>query len=110
MKVRFRCPPELKGILPEPYPAKRGLPSWLKEMAAAAFCPDTGLLCINGVHEFLDIEIQAAEPEPQQRVARIFRQGSLENSFGLAGSPFGGALCRAGQRGLPGLPGVRAHF
>lgn len=42
MKVRFRCPPELKGILPQPYPAKRGLPSWLKEMAAAAFCPDIG--------------------------------------------------------------------
>lgn len=42
MKVRFRCPPELKGILPEPYPARRGLPDWLKEMSAAAFCPDIG--------------------------------------------------------------------
>lgn len=42
MKVRFRCPPELKGILPEPYPARRGLPAWLKEMAASAYSPDLG--------------------------------------------------------------------
>lgn len=42
MKVSFRCPPELKGIIPEPYPAKRGLPDWLKQMSAAAFCPDIG--------------------------------------------------------------------
>ena len=42
MKVRFRCPPELKGILPQPFPARKGLPAWFKDMAAAAFCPDIG--------------------------------------------------------------------
>lgn len=36
MNVRFRCPPELAEILPRPYPAKRGLPDWLKRMAATA--------------------------------------------------------------------------
>ena len=36
MKVQFRCPPELTDILPRPYPAKRGLPDWLKRMAATA--------------------------------------------------------------------------
>ena len=36
MKVHFRCPPELAGILPRPFVAKRGLPEWLKRMAATA--------------------------------------------------------------------------
>jgi hypothetical protein len=36
MKVQFRCPPELTGILPQPFAAKRGLPEWLKRMAATA--------------------------------------------------------------------------
>ena len=40
MRIVFRCPPELKGILPEPYPAKRGLPNWLKKMPMTAYSPD----------------------------------------------------------------------
>jgi len=36
MNVRFRCPPELTDVLPRPYAAKRGLPDWLKRMAATA--------------------------------------------------------------------------
>lgn len=40
MKVHFRCPPELTDVLPQPYPAKRGLPDWLKRMAATAPCAD----------------------------------------------------------------------
>ena len=36
MKVQFRCPPELTDILPRPYAAKRGIPEWLKRMAATA--------------------------------------------------------------------------
>lgn len=36
MKVQFRCPPELTDILPRPYAAKRGMPDWLKRMAATA--------------------------------------------------------------------------
>ncbi len=36
MNVRFRCPPELKRILPRPVPARRGLPDWLKAMAKTA--------------------------------------------------------------------------
>ncbi len=42
MKVRFRCPPELKGLLPTPFPAKRGLPDWLKDMATTAASSDAG--------------------------------------------------------------------
>ena len=36
MKIKFRCPPELAGRLPKPYPAKRGLPDWLKGMPMSA--------------------------------------------------------------------------
>ena len=33
MKIVFRCPPELEGLIPPPIPAKRGLPDWLKTMS-----------------------------------------------------------------------------
>lgn len=36
MNIRFCCPPELTDTLPRPYPAKRGIPTWLKRMAATA--------------------------------------------------------------------------
>lgn len=42
MKVRFRCPPELRGVLPEPIAAKHGLPAWFKEMSASARSEDLG--------------------------------------------------------------------
>ena len=42
MKIKFRCPPELEDALPRPYPAKRGLPEWLKAMPMAAQSPDLG--------------------------------------------------------------------
>ena len=42
MNIRFRCPPELADILPRPFPAKRGLPEWLKRMAATAPSADAG--------------------------------------------------------------------
>ena len=29
--IRFHCPPELKGKVPEPVPAKRSIPAWLKD-------------------------------------------------------------------------------
>lgn len=37
MTLRFRCPPELEGLVPPPMPAVRGLPSWLKSMPSQAF-------------------------------------------------------------------------
>lgn len=40
MRIVFRCPPELKDVLPEPYPAKRSLPNWLKQMPMMAYSPD----------------------------------------------------------------------
>ena len=42
MKITFRCPPELKDKLPKPYPAKRGLPDWLKAMPMSAYSADLG--------------------------------------------------------------------
>ena len=36
MRVVFRCPPELEGVLPRPIPARRGLPDWLKSMGMMA--------------------------------------------------------------------------
>lgn len=42
MKITFRCPPELEGRLPKPFPAKRGLPEWLKTMSMTAEAPDFG--------------------------------------------------------------------
>lgn len=40
LKITFRCPPELTDVLPQPCAAKRGLPDWLKPMAASAPCDD----------------------------------------------------------------------
>jgi hypothetical protein len=37
MKVTFRCDPALEPILPKPFPAKLGLPDWLKQMPMTAF-------------------------------------------------------------------------
>jgi len=37
MKVTFRCPPELRAVLPEPYPARRGVPDWFKKMPMEAY-------------------------------------------------------------------------
>lgn len=36
MKIVFRCPPELEGLLPRPVPAREGLPAWLKSMPSEA--------------------------------------------------------------------------
>ena len=43
MKVVFRCPPELKGLIPEPIMARRGLPDWLKNMPSHVLSGDLGL-------------------------------------------------------------------
>ncbi|NBC32564.1 MAG: hypothetical protein GVY13_07800 [Alphaproteobacteria bacterium] len=42
MRIVFRCPPELEGLLPRPVPARRGLPDWLKRMAMTAADADLG--------------------------------------------------------------------
>ncbi|MEK9673293.1 MAG: hypothetical protein VW268_12460 [Rhodospirillaceae bacterium] len=42
MRIEFKCYPELKGILPEPVPAKRMTPDWLKGMPMTALDPDIG--------------------------------------------------------------------
>jgi hypothetical protein len=42
MKITFRCPPELKDRLPKPYPARRGLPDWLRAMPMSAPSPELG--------------------------------------------------------------------
>lgn len=42
MKVTFRCPPELEGLLPRPVPAKTALPDWFKAMPLRAFDADLG--------------------------------------------------------------------
>jgi hypothetical protein len=36
MRVTFRCPPELEGLLPRPVPASDGLPGWVRSMPASA--------------------------------------------------------------------------
>jgi hypothetical protein len=43
MKLRFRCPPELDAILPQPVPAVLGLPDWFKSMPSRAFNPTMGI-------------------------------------------------------------------
>ncbi|HET6520944.1 MAG TPA: hypothetical protein VFG47_14150 [Geminicoccaceae bacterium] len=43
MRVRFRCPPGLEGVLPRPVPARRGLPDWLRAMPPAAFSDELGM-------------------------------------------------------------------
>lgn len=40
MKIVFRCPPELRGLIPEPLPARRGLPAWLRAMPNTARSAD----------------------------------------------------------------------
>jgi hypothetical protein len=35
--LKFRCPPELEGLLPPPVPANQGVPDWIKSMPAKAF-------------------------------------------------------------------------
>jgi hypothetical protein len=35
--IKFRCPPELAGLLPRPIPAVLGLPDWFKSMPQTAF-------------------------------------------------------------------------
>jgi len=35
--LKFRCPPELEGVIPPPVPAAQGVPDWLKTMPANAF-------------------------------------------------------------------------
>lgn len=35
--IRFRCPAELEGLLPQPVPANLGVPDWLKAMPNSAF-------------------------------------------------------------------------
>ena len=42
MNLRFRCPPELEGVLPQPIPAVLGLPDWFKSMPSQAFNPSMG--------------------------------------------------------------------
>jgi hypothetical protein len=37
LEIKFRCPPELEGVLPRPVPAVRGLPDWFKSMPQTAF-------------------------------------------------------------------------
>lgn len=37
--VRFRCPPELEGLVPMPAPAVDGLPAWVREMPAVTMNP-----------------------------------------------------------------------
>ena len=42
MQVVFRCPPELRGLIPEPTLARRGLPDWLKAMPTKVASGDLG--------------------------------------------------------------------
>lgn len=42
MRVTFRCPPELRDLLPRPIPARRSLPEWLRRMPATAPVADVG--------------------------------------------------------------------
>jgi hypothetical protein len=37
MTLTFRCPPELAGIIPPPFPAVQGLPDWFKALPQKAF-------------------------------------------------------------------------
>ena len=36
MNVIFRCDPKLEAVLPKPFPAKQGLPDWLKQKVVSA--------------------------------------------------------------------------
>lgn len=37
MRIKFRCHESLRGVIPEPVPAKRVTPDWLKQMPMKAF-------------------------------------------------------------------------
>ncbi|WP_315727560.1 MULTISPECIES: hypothetical protein [unclassified Bradyrhizobium] len=37
LTLKFRCPKELEGLIPQPVPATLGLPDWLKAMPSTAF-------------------------------------------------------------------------
>jgi hypothetical protein len=39
MKLKFRCPPEYEGLIPQPIPAVLGLPDWYKAMRQNSFSP-----------------------------------------------------------------------
>jgi len=43
LRITFRCPPELEGLLPKPVAAKTGLPDWFKAMPMHAFDGDLGM-------------------------------------------------------------------
>ena len=43
MRVVFRCPPELQGLIPEPVMGRRGLPDWLRRMPAHVQSDELGL-------------------------------------------------------------------
>jgi hypothetical protein len=42
MRLTFRCPPELKGRIPEPVPPARGLPDWVARMPKETEAGDLG--------------------------------------------------------------------
>lgn len=42
MTLKFRCPPGLEKILPQPVPAVLGLPDWFKSLPLKAFNPSMG--------------------------------------------------------------------
>ena len=42
MKVTFRCPPELEGLIPAPIAARRGLPAWRRQVPNMAHSTDLG--------------------------------------------------------------------
>ncbi|MBL8708581.1 MAG: hypothetical protein JNL25_05275 [Rhodospirillaceae bacterium] len=42
MKISFRCPPELDGLLPVPKPGRLGLPDWLRSMPTMTPSADFG--------------------------------------------------------------------
>jgi hypothetical protein len=37
LTLKFRCPPDLEGLLPPPVPAAQGVPDWLKSMPTSAY-------------------------------------------------------------------------
>ncbi|MGY3448216.1 hypothetical protein [Bradyrhizobium sp. USDA 4353] len=37
LTLKFRCPRELEGLIPQPVPAPMGIPDWVKTMPATAF-------------------------------------------------------------------------
>jgi hypothetical protein len=39
MRLKFRCPPEYEKLIPQPFPAVRGLPDWYRSMPQKSFNP-----------------------------------------------------------------------